>query len=523
MKHVSSVRRASLGVVRAGLAIGVWAALTALVGGFLFSHSSRDVVLAGHDAVVRPSWNGKVEIRTGPVLPDVRVGSEQPIGVSVYLGKTDVSSTDELIQRYAVIASNPDGQIAKVEGAVRGMAVTAALRGGVLAAVPVGFWYLLGRRRRAELGHRLRNPALAGSMALVVAAGVAVWEPWEGEEPSLEAGRRWVPVQEFIGAGVAVPDELEDIEVRGDVTTSESRRLLLSAIDTYERSKDFYRHAAEEAATLDLPDVAEDETVVALVSDRHDNIGMDRVARAIADRAGATAVFDAGDDTSTGQTWEAFSLDSVIEAFDGYDAYGVAGNHDHGDFVSTYLADRGWTMLAGEIVEGPAGITLLGVDDPRASGLGNWRNESGLSFAEVGQRLADAACDADEPVATILVHDANLGREALARGCADLVVGGHLHLRQGPEAVVGADGEVGYTYTTGTTGGAAYAIAIGSKPRRAADISLVTYRDGRPVAIQSVTLQTNGSFVVSELEELDYALPSLDDLPSRREQPDRRR
>ena len=39
-----------------------------------------------------------------------------------------------------------------------------------------------------------------------------------------------------------------------------------------------------------------------LVSDRHDNIGMDQVARAVADAGGATAVFDAGDDTSTGRT-----------------------------------------------------------------------------------------------------------------------------------------------------------------------------------------------------------------------------
>lgn len=479
--------------------------LAALIGGFLFTHSSRDVVLAGHDAVIRPTSDGEVEIRTGPVLPDIRVDAGQPIGVVVYLGKTDVSSTDELIERYAFIASNPDGQVAKVEAAVREMALTAALRGGALAAVPVGFWFLLGRRRRAELGHRLRNPFLAGSLALLVVAGVAVWEPWAGDEPSLDDERRWVPIQEFIGAGVAVPNDFNSIEVRGDVTTSESRRLVLSAIDTYQRSKAFYRNAAEQAATLDLREPEDGDTVVALVSDRHDNIGMDQVARAIADRARATAVYDAGDDTSSGKTWEAFSLDSVSEAFDGFERFGVAGNHDHGDFVSTYLAELGWTMLDGTIVEGPGGSTLLGLDDPRSSGLGNWRDETGLTFVELESRIADAACDADDGrVSTILVHDANLGREALARGCADLVVGGHLHLRKGPDVVEGPGGEVGYSYTTGTTGGAAYAIAIGSKPRRAADISLLTYREGRPVAIQSVTLQTNGSFVVSEVVELSY-------------------
>ena len=143
--------------------------------------------------------------------------------------------------------------------------------------------------------------------------------------------------------------------------------------------------AARDAGRLDLRDPEEGETVAVLVSDRHDNIGMDGVARAIADAGGATAVLDAGDDTSTGQSWEAFSLDSVTDAFEGYDRFAVAGNHDHGDFVTDYLDDLGWTMLDAEVVDGPGGATLLGVDDPRSSGLGSWRDETGLSFDEVGQ------------------------------------------------------------------------------------------------------------------------------------------
>ena len=52
-------------------------------------------------------------------------------------------------------------------------------------------------------------------------------------------------------------------------------------------------------------------------------------------------------------------------------------------------------MLDGEAVDGPGRHRLLGVDDPRSSGLGSWRDETGLSFDEVGDRLADAACEAD--------------------------------------------------------------------------------------------------------------------------------
>jgi hypothetical protein len=161
-------------------------------------------------------------------------------------------------------------------------------------------------------------------------------------------------------------------------------------------------------------------------------------------------------------------------------------------------------MLDGDVVSGPAGTTLEGDDDPRSSGLGNWRDETGLTFADVEDRIADAACDADTRVTTILVHDANLGREALSRGCAELVLGGHTHVRAGPERVEGANGEVGYTYTTGTAGGAAYAIALGSKPRRAADVSLVTYKDGHPFGVQWVTLQTNGDFEAGNWVPLTY-------------------
>jgi hypothetical protein len=235
---------------------------------------------------------------------------------------------------------------------------------------------------------------------------------------------------------------------------------------------------------------------------------MDRVARAIGEAAGATVVLDAGDDTSTGQPWEAFSLDSLQAAFDDWERFGVAGNHDHGTFVSTYLADLGWTMLDGEVVDTSWGGTLLGVDDPRSSGLGSWRDESGLSFAEVGDRLADGACAAAEDgerVSTMLVHDANLGREALARGCVDLVVGGHTHVQNGPDAIDGEDGATGHTWTNGTTGGAAYAFALGSKPRRDAEVSLITYADGRPVGLQWVRLRTNGSWQVGAWEPVTPA------------------
>ena len=95
---------------------------------------------------------------------------------------------------------------------------------------------------------------------------------------------------------IQLPEETRDIEVRTGPVTTQTKRLVLSAIDTYDRSREFYSTAAEGAADLELREPEDDETVALLVSDRHDNIGMDRVARAVGEAAGATVVLDAGGD-----------------------------------------------------------------------------------------------------------------------------------------------------------------------------------------------------------------------------------
>lgn len=490
------MRRFLTGLVLAAvcLTVGISSGLAFFLG------DDRTVVVASHDAVVTPTFDGYVAVETGPLLPDLRRATGGPIGVDLRLGKTESDSVEELFSRYAFIASEPDSQVAKVTDAVRDMAISAALRGVALGLVPLATWWLLGPHRRGQLfrGVRTRKGVLGG--ALLVTVPLLLWQPWSSDEDTQRSQGEWEPLETFM-AGFPIPEEAAGIEIRNSPTTVQTQRLIQSAVDTYEKSKDFYDQAAADAEMLELRRPADDDTVALVVSDRHDNIGMDRVARAIGDRAGATVVLDAGDDTSTGQPWEAFSLDSLDRAFDDLDRFAVAGNHDNGTFVARYLDDLGWTMLDGSRVDAPWGGQLLGVDDPRSSGLGNWRDETGLSFSEVGERLADAACDGDR-ISTLLVHDANLGAEALARGCVDLVVGGHTHVQDGPDVVEGENGETGYTITNGTTGGAAYAIAIGSKPRRDADVTLVTYRDDRPVGTQWVRLRTDGVFVVGSYVEL---------------------
>lgn len=493
------------------LVLVTWAAVAVPVAAWSLTHDSAETLVAGHDAEVTATLDGVVHLQMGPYLPDLRFPAPGRLGVDVVVGKTTASSAAELADRYAAIGASPQAEVQRVVEVVDEAIGTAVVRGAFAGLLLPGLWWLVGPLRRAELRRQAARPwgtwpgriATVGVVALVVAL---LPRPWEGAEPRVQDAE-WVGLAEAY-PGVTVPAALDGWEVQGGIVTQGTRRLLESALDTYDASTVFYADVADRVGEVsDLVRTPEDgETVAVLVSDRHDNIGMDRVVRAVADAAGTTMVLNAGDDTSTGEPWEAFSLESLDLAFSDYEhRVVVTGNHDSGDFVGDYFGERGWTRLDGSPVE-IEGVRIDGVDDPRSSGLGTWRDETGLSFAEVEESVADDTCErheAGDRVSVLLVHDANLGRTALARGCTDLVLGGHLHVQVGPDLVEGENGELGWSYTNGTTGGAAYAIAIGSKLRRDAQFTFVTFADGRPTGLQPVTVRTTGNLVIDDWIDLD--------------------
>jgi hypothetical protein len=59
------------------------------------------------------------------------------------------------------------------------------------------------------------------------------------------------------------------------------------------------------------------------------------------------------------------------------------------------------------------------------------------------------------------------------------------------------DGRPVTTYTNGTTGGAAYAFALGYTLRRPGQVTLITYdKEGQPIGLQSVTAELTGVITV---------------------------
>lgn len=495
-------------LIRLVVLLAVSLGVAAPVAAATFLGSERSVPIGAHSTMVSPQLGGYAELDFGPLVPRIRLPLDTPagVGVQIRVGEAEVGNLEQIIARDAVIASQPEGEIAALRAAVVDMARDALLRGlgvGVLVGVALAVgWRAVGERRRRELWATWRRPgrrraAVAlGTVAAVGAGLVLVAVP---DRPR-EDPTAWAPVRSVFPE---LPDEqlLGRLEIAEGSTTAGSRALVQGALKTYRDSLTFYGQLAVAAATIEVREPEEGQTTALVVTDRHDNIGMDPVARAVADRAGARLLIDLGDDTSTGGAWEEFSLNSLAREFAGFDVVAVAGNHDSGASVVDQMADLGFTVLDGT-PQRVGGVTFIGSSDPRSSGLtAGYSGDEPDNIAAIrvqDDALTSAACAADEPVAVAAVHSAASARDLAESGCVDLVLSGHLHRQVGPDEVVSPEGDVTTTLTTGSTGGAVYAFALGSKLRRQAQVTLVTFEDGRPVGLQPVTFEPGGSISVAD-------------------------
>jgi predicted phosphodiesterase len=485
----------------------------------MFLQSERYLVIGAHDATVRPVTDGHATLDFGALLPQVRVPIDVPgsIGVSIDLGDSQGAGLEEMLARDAVIASQPEGEIRAVRAAVVGMAASAALRGlglGLLVGTAtVVVWTVVGARRRRELRSGLTRPApgqllgAAATAVVVVTAVVLVTVPGDDGRPA----KRWIPLTQAFPEVPADLSGLQEIELAEGSATSSSRALVQGALYLYRDSVTFYEALEDNARQTVVRTPEEGQTTALVVTDRHDNIGMDPVVRTIADRAQARLLIDLGDDTGQGASWESFSINSLAREFDGFETVAIAGNHDTGA-VAEQMADEGFTVLDGEPVE-VGGVRFLGASDPRGTTLTGYTEDAKTrngGLAEQDVALRDAACSADEAgerVGVLAVHSWASASEVAASGCVDLVLTGHLHYQVGPSAIDGPGETTTTRLTTGTTGGAVLPIALGSSLRRQAQASIVTFdAEGVPVGLQVVSF--NPSKVIDVADYVELPLPS---------------
>lgn len=486
--------RQALGLGAAGLLLG------GTTGAIWFTHHEAHTEIAATEVGITPNFDGMVHIKPG-AIPEMRMPTDSFIGIDVSVGNTTIPGdgmtsdiTSRIAATYGGVATNPDAEIEQVREIVKKQAMTAGMIGGAVALLPTALYTLAGERRRQELTEK--GAIAMGGVAVCLVAGIGTTITGETPQPTSDT---WVPLSDVVSAASAI-SELDTMEIRSNAMTGLTRQLIAGAVKTYEKSKPFYqeleRTAEDSSAEFRQP--LEGEKVVFVISDRHDNIAMDPVLAASARAAHAEIVANLGDDTSSGKSWEAFSLRSFNKNFDDFTRIALGGNHDNGTFVIDYLADSGAITPNGEI-QTVDGITIAMENDPRKSDYTPEKREGEIPYGVVANKLADLACSSDGGVDVVLVHSASMGQPALDRGCTDLVIGGHLHSYGAPEKVVGDDGHVGYTVTNGTSGGAFFSFALGTSLKREANALAVTFSDdGRPVGTQNVRYFPGGKMVVED-------------------------
>jgi hypothetical protein len=486
----------------------LWLVVSVAVGALAFANDSERVTIGAHAAEISPTFDSHATLDLGAVLPRLRLRMNLPLdlGVNIDVQETDANNLTNLLNRDALIASQPDGEIAKIREVVREMATDSAIAGagsGLLVAVLIATtWAMLGPRRRRELfvllhsaEDRVRRRALVVLVAMLITIA-SIFGPGRLRAPEA-APTTWRSLPELLPE-LSFDSRLSHVEVASGFSTTGGVDVIRTAVETYERSTVFYGKLKDRVTRVggQIHQAAEGETVALMVNDRHDNIGMDPFAAEVAKVARAKVLIDAGDDSSSGQSWEVFSINSLAQHFHDLTVVSVAGNHDAGGFIENAMRKNKFIVLDSKPVD-VEGIRFLGDSDPTKTGLGSASIPGAETVDQQATRLADVACKetGDKQISTMVIHNPASGSETATRGCATLVLSGHLHHQVGPDTKV-INGRSVTTFTNGTTGGAAYAFALGYTLRRQAEVTLITYANGKPIGLQTLVVELTGDITV---------------------------
>jgi hypothetical protein len=466
VRHISPRRTARwlLVVVAVLMPCTVWGVATASAQGNLGPHSARYEVTLDHEITVDLGPLGTLVIDSPlPAALGARViVQEIPREATSVEAFTTLDALSADLEEYVQLFNGPEATIAVavqdlVRDATRRSVVASLVVLTLLLALRAG----LGRARRAELRaaarpHRLAIVA-AASITIVVVSTATASQPLHGGDSGertasavfdgtpLEGARitgRLAGVIDTYG-GQVVDAYRENEEFYASATRSvraawEERAIQdenLAAVREELRSQ----VAAPTGTLTPLPTAESDErtedpepVVMLVVSDLHCNIGMVPVIREVAEMSGAQVILNAGDTVINGTAVESYCVTAFADAVpEGTTMLAVMGNHD-GPETAAQAARDGIEVLDGEVVE-VAGVRVLGDADPRATRIGVGTTLAGEeTFDEMAARLAALACDDDDGVDILLVHDPQAGEVALDQGCVPAQVSGHYHRRIGP-------------------------------------------------------------------------------------------
>lgn len=441
-----------------------------------------------------------------PVGLGARVTVEEiPVGVDALHDVNTLQALTGDLNSYLQFFTGPQ---ATIEDAVRALVADALGRAAVTLVLVVAAWFLgralLGAARRRELGARLRPHAgqvVAGVAAVALVATlvtaserdrarsavvaspatsvfdgtplegarvtgrlggivdtygglvvqafrdneefydqagdalVAAWDDWQERRPAFEAEQAAAE-----RAGDARPDDDDGGDGTGDGTADGEPGADATARPTSSPTP-------TPSPTEDDEDEAGEPLTLLLISDLHCNVGMAPLITSMTEMAGARVVLDAGDTTMNGTSVEQYCASTFARAIpDGVDLITAPGNHDSAETTAQY-ARAGAVVLDGGVLD-VQGMRILGDHDPKANRLLAQPTQD-ESYADVGTRLAEVACEDRDGVDLVLFHNPRIAPNLLADGCVPSLISGHMHTRTDPEQI----GE-GIRYISSSTAGA---------------------------------------------------------------------
>jgi predicted MPP superfamily phosphohydrolase len=456
--------------------------LGALLGAIVGLSTPAKFDIAGSDATVRvlPGRSYDEFELNGNTLnakrPTTRSVLGEPIGISVQLDldpstfvTPDGSFNANVVPVYVQAYSDPEQLASDLAWAVAKHLIVWTVAGAVAGLVLFLARSLRDRRRREELDRlpethratvrdlwaqqaRQRARVLFGIALILVVAVVPSGVRQSAAQPALKADPILdnTPLAGTQIGGLFRPalDALQNyIQTYFADTNSYYNALRDKLLDSLQQSP------------VELP-TGDKVANLVFVTDRHCNIGMDRVIVALARHFGITTIVSGGDDDFSGS----FPFESACTANlaaksqrAGMTDVFVAGNHDS-VVTRENEATQHIHVLDGVPVFAD-GLTFIGLPDPRSSRYGQGiRPASKVAqdrlLVAQGRKAGLLACNLKGPVVAVL-HDPLAGQEAIATGCGRVTVAldGHTHNQGGPTKT-DAGGTTAYRFTGGSTGGA---------------------------------------------------------------------
>ena len=198
-----------------------WAVVAVPAWAVLFTHSSSEMVLASHDAVVHPTLDGQVRLDMGPYVPDVRTSSGGRIGVFVEMRKTTASSTGELATAVRRDRRAPGGRAGASDRRGRGPRARrgpACGRRRPACRSGCGCWSGTSAARSSGGGYAAPTGGVRSAPGSPPSRCSGAWScssPSRGaRDPERVQADTWLSVQEAI-PDVTVPQDLQAWQIQG--------------------------------------------------------------------------------------------------------------------------------------------------------------------------------------------------------------------------------------------------------------------------------------------------------------------